>query len=567
MAANETIEITIPNYGTLRGSVDRSRRVAVFRNVPYAVVPERWRAAVKPQPWTGVRDATKQGPICPQMPSLYPLHLLVPKDLQPLGTGKYQFGLDHDEYHCLNLNIYVPLAALQPDAKPVPVMAWIHGGAYRDGSNAVPLYNASNFVHHSILLHQPVIVIAINYRVNVFGFLASQELIHDISSTSSDLPPYDQSVGNWGLMDQKLAFEWIRSNIAAFGGQTNNITAWGESAGSISIHYHLLTPSHHGLFDHAIMQSGTVNTITPGFPQKEGQPIFDALLQGLGIPLDLNKEEKIKRLRALPGEDLAKVGNAITTGGYRPFYDGGKVIPSKIPIQFLAKDLAAYDPNLKSVLIGANKDEGTAFARLFGELSMQTWPTLLQKMCPVQELMPLFTSIYGTPETDVDVLRIVAKYTGDMMFMYPTLVLNDTLLALAKKRSSESGPGLKVSHYLFDAEMQKMVELVPGLGALHAGELPMLFSPPLAEKVLTIEELALGKEMQRVWIAFANQQEELVHAKSIPFRVAGDRRGIELAEEELRDGGVYMSKDAERFWKTLATGQEKIISTAFSEQA
>ncbi|KAF8937525.1 hypothetical protein BGZ58_002556, partial [Dissophora ornata] len=233
-AAPDTIDIVIPNYGAIRGIIDRTRQIAIFRNVPYAVVQERWRAAVKPESWAGVRDAIKQGPVCPQMPSLYPLGLLVPKDFEPYGTGKYQFGVDHDEKYSLNLNIYVPLLSLKECAEPIPVMTWIHGGANRDGSNAVPLYNASNFVQHSILLNQPVIVVAVNYRVNIFGFLASKELVQDmqeyVAANPAPISPYSQSVGNWGLMDQKLAFEWVRGNISAFGGDSRNVTAWGESA-------------------------------------------------------------------------------------------------------------------------------------------------------------------------------------------------------------------------------------------------------------------------------------------------------------------------------------------------
>ncbi|KAF9898322.1 hypothetical protein BX616_004182 [Lobosporangium transversale] len=510
---NNIIDVTLPNYGTLRGLVDQARQVAIFRNVPYAIVPERWRAAVKVEPWSGVRDATEQGPVCPQQPSTFALNLLLPKDAVPTGKGKYEFGLDHDEKNCLNLNIFVPLQALNaPEGtEPIPVLTWIHGGAFQDGSNGLPLYDAINFVEHSIQLQQPVIVVTVNYRLNVFGFLASKELEQDAqeyyTANSSPTVSYDQSVGNWGLMDQKLAFQWVRENISAFGGNTKNVIAWGESAGSISIHYHMLLPSHHGLFDHAIMQSGTVSTISPMFIHTDGQLIFDTLLTKLNIPLDLDSKEKLKRLRAVPSEELSIVGQGIAAKGYGPFYDGGKVIPSKVPIQVLAKDLSAYDPGLKSVLIGANKDEGSAFTGLFGNHNLQTWPHLLNRFIPDPQMAALFQSVYGNPETDADVTKIIGVYTGDFKFTYTTQVLVDTFKRLDQQRSEA---GFKVIRYHFDAATEKMEQLVPGLGAMHAGELPYIFLPPAVEKVLVASELALGKEMQKIWISFANQKDVAV---------------------------------------------------------
>ncbi|KAF9997127.1 hypothetical protein BGZ65_007297, partial [Modicella reniformis] len=196
----DTIEVTVPNYGILRGSVDQARQIAIFRNVPYAVVTERWRPAVNPQSWAGVRDATKQGPICPQPPSVFPLNLLFE-----------DYASKHDERDSLNMNIYVPLKALQEGAEPVSVMTWIHGGGFRNGSNDLALYDASDFVQQSSELKQSVIVVTINYRLNVFGFLASKELEDEMKELVTANPAvslYDQSVGNWGLMDQRLAFEW-----------------------------------------------------------------------------------------------------------------------------------------------------------------------------------------------------------------------------------------------------------------------------------------------------------------------------------------------------------------------
>ncbi|KAF9100217.1 hypothetical protein BGX27_000458 [Mortierella sp. AM989] len=569
MSVLDTIEITIPHYGALRGTVDQTRQVAVFRNVPYAVVPERWRPAIKPEPWTGVRDATKQGPVCPHIPSGFVLGLLAPKKLPSHGTSKHRFGLDHDERDCLNLNIFVPLSTLKDGTEQVPVMTWVHGGSNRNGSNAEPFYNASNFVQHSIKLKQPVIVVVINYRVSVFGFFASKELEQDMEdyvaahpSTSS----YEQSVGNWGLMDQKLAFDWVRENITAFGGNSRNVTAFGESAGAIGIHYHMLIPSHHGLFDHAILQSGTVFTLPPRHVHKEGQTFFDELLQKLDIPLDLDSKEKIKRLKAIPADDLVIAADGVKQASYTPFYDGGKIIPSKIPIQTLARDPAAYDPNVKSVMIGGNKDEGTAFALLFGKLNVQTWPFVYKALVPHVELNPLFETVYGVPATDEDVTRAVAAHIGDRSFHHGNQAVLGVFKELKKTRGEE---GPKVTAYHFDVEIEALRKAAPGLGALHAGELPILFLPPHVDECLTDKEVALGKEMQRIWIGFANQQELLVNTADGNSKraamVEDDEAIIFGADCSVRIGkNLRLSKEAQEYLDRHSEAAEQLIKTVLA---
>ncbi|KAF9088260.1 hypothetical protein BGX29_000375, partial [Mortierella sp. GBA35] len=194
----ETIDITLPNYGTIRGSVDTERQVAIFRNVPYAYAPGRWRAAVKPQPWTGIRDATVQGPVPPQSAMVVPQTEMIPNKYQEIGTNQsHQFGLEHSEHDCLNLNIFVPLSALKEGAKLIPVMTYIYGGSLRHGNNAIPFYNARNFVEHSVRLNQSFLVVQPNYRVAAFGFLASKELQEDmddyVRNSPTPIPLYDQS--------------------------------------------------------------------------------------------------------------------------------------------------------------------------------------------------------------------------------------------------------------------------------------------------------------------------------------------------------------------------------------
>ncbi|KAF9903436.1 hypothetical protein EC991_003809 [Linnemannia zychae] len=563
-----TIDIILPNYGTIRGSVDTKRQVAIFKNIPYAHVPVRWRVAVKPQPWSGVRDATVQGPSCPQGPTVYPLGKIVPESLLKVGTHPnpaYAFGVEHSELEGLNMNIFVPLSALAEGAEPVPVMTWIHGGALRNGANCVPLYDARNLVEHSVRLNQPVIVVTVNYRLSAYGFLASKELQADmdqhVRQSSTPISLYDQSIGNWGLQDQKLAFEWVRENISALGGNSRNVTAWGESAGSLSLHYHMLIPAHHGLFDHAIMQSGVVGTMAAGTVQ-DGQVIFDKLIELLKIPADLDGVEKVRRLREVPMDELTAAADLAGPGlNYVPCHDGGNLLPASVPIQAWSTQISSYDPSVKSIMIGSNKDEGTAFAAAFGAPSTATFPDIVNKFAPSPQLVPLFKSIYGVPESDQDAGRILAAVVGDLIFQYPVQQIVDTLVELQESRGKED---FNLVRYHYDVALSKMEEIVPGLGAMHAGELPIIFGPPFSDTVLTKSELGLTTEIQKRWIAFANQK-PVLDASGQQADVTKDEAIIWTHDHRVEVGkGRRLSKEAIVFWETITKFKLQRIQQALS---
>ncbi|KAF9087378.1 hypothetical protein BGX23_008165 [Mortierella sp. AD031] len=494
----ETIDITLPNYGTIRGSVDTERQVAIFRNVPYAYAPERWRAAVKPQPWTGIRDATVQGPVPPQSAMVVPQTEMIPNKYREIGTNQsHQFGLEHSEHDCLNLNIFVPLSALKEGAKLIPVVTYIYGGSLRHGNNAIPFYNARNFVEHSVRLNQSVLVVQPNYRVAAFGFLASKELQEDMDDYVRNSPTpislYDQSVGNWGPQDQKLAFEWVREDISTLDGDSRNVTAFGQSVGAISLHYHMVLPSHYGLFDRAIVQSGAIGTMSTGTVEQQGQPIFDRLLEAFGIPSDLSGLEKVKRLRAAPMDELTRASEiAGPRVGYRPIHDGGKVLPFKIPVEPWANLPSSYDPNLKSVMIGANKNEGYGIDADYEERNLKTWPKLLDLFATDPEFVPLFEAAYGIPRTDEEVVETIAEYPEDVIFNYPTERAVSALVQMSKARKER----FRLERYHFDIETEETSKVHPNAGAMHDGELLFIFNPPMAEDKFTKSELAAALKVQ-----------------------------------------------------------------------
>ena len=209
--------------GLVSGSATASGRV--FKGVPYAappVGPLRWRAPRPPEPWEGVREARDFGPPCAQAPL----------------RGMTQIS-DMSREDCLTLNIWAPKD--KPRGAGRPVMVWIHGGAFTNGSGSSATYDGVHFADEGVLL------VTLNYRLGVFGFLAHPEL-------SAESP--HRASGNYGLEDQIAALRWVRANIAAFGGDPANVTLFGQSAGGASVLALMGSPRAKGLFARAIVQSG-----------------------------------------------------------------------------------------------------------------------------------------------------------------------------------------------------------------------------------------------------------------------------------------------------------------------
>ncbi|KAG0283221.1 hypothetical protein BGZ98_006419, partial [Dissophora globulifera] len=159
------------------------------------------------------------------------------------------------------------------------------------------IYDGSNLVRLSAKIGRPVIVVVMNYRLNFLGFFSSPEMVADLKSDKSLLNEYDRSAGNWGLMDQRLAFDWVHAHIGSFGGRADNITAFGESVGAVSINYHMLISQHRGLFHRAIMQSCAMASAPAIRPDVEGKLYFDVLVDHFNIPSELSGKEKLERLR------------------------------------------------------------------------------------------------------------------------------------------------------------------------------------------------------------------------------------------------------------------------------
>lgn len=309
MFRNNTVTCS---YGTLRGAEEDG--VSVFRGVPFAmppVGPLRWRAPRKPLKWAGVRPATE--------------FAAAPMQLKGKLTD-YHFSED-----CLYLNIWTP--AETGDEK-LPVFVWFYGGSYMAGRSDDPTFNGVRFAKRGI------ITVTVNYRVGVFGFMC-----HPDMNEAGELER-----GNFGLMDQIASLEWIRDNIAFFGGDPGNVTIAGQSAGSNSVNNLMVSPLSRTLFQKAINQSGDVLQPERDITFEEACETGVKLQQLLGC-------KDLDEMRALPTEAYQTAEEDMTMKNgmnFTPFIDG-KILPRATAAMLLTND-AMQIP----IMIGTCEDEGSS---------------------------------------------------------------------------------------------------------------------------------------------------------------------------------------------------------------
>jgi carboxylesterase type B len=294
--------------GLLRGA--NSDGVDSFLGVPYAQPPTgdlRWRAPQPARPWSGMRDALAFGNRCPAAASTN--------------------GPRSETEDCLLLNVFRPAAARAGDR--LPVYFWIHGGG---------LVNGSSTQHDGTFIVQTtrIVVVSINYRLGVFGFLAHPALTSEAGQS-----------GNYGFMDQQAALRWVQRNIAAFGGDPRHVTIGGESAGGFSVCAHLSAPGSQGLFVRAIIESGSC----PSQTLAQGEAAGTSIAQSLGCT------DAATAATCLRGQSAGRLVDA-TRGA--SFVHGVPVLPQD-PAVAIRTGAFAHVP----VLVGANRDEGRTFSQGF----------------------------------------------------------------------------------------------------------------------------------------------------------------------------------------------------------
>ncbi len=453
--------------GALRGIVARDHRL--FAGIPYAappIGPLRWQPPAPAPAWQGIRDATRTGPRCLQDPG-----------------GDPEFGRQTDE-DCLTLNVWTPP---HQNGEKLPVMVWIHGGAFINGSAGI--YDARWLANRG-----DMIVVTVNYRLGAMGFLA-----HPALASGGD-------VGNYGLADQQAALRWVRDNIADFGGEPDKVTLAGESAGGMSVCDHLVAPDSAGLFRAAIIQSGPCQAQVT-LPVAQKASLDYAAQHGCGEP-----RSAAQCLRALPADKLRDpvwyyhIGEDALSGPVT----GTKRLPVD-PMVGMGDGHAARVP----VLVGTNRDEFTLFVAL---------QYLRHDKYTTEQYPQLLAETFGGHAAAVEAHYPLQKY-GGVPLAYSAAVTDGVFACPTDRMTHAMARTQSVYSYEFadrDAPAPDPMRTLPfPVGASHSFELRYLFdvggAPALnpAQQVLSDQMIDYWAHFVRTgepgsqWPAFGSDEKRL----------------------------------------------------------
>jgi len=446
--------------GILEGMVGTAPGVRVFEGIPFAAPPVgqlRWREPGPVAPWEGVRKATQFGP----------------RAMQGAIYSDMIFRDDGPSEDCLYLNVWTPAASA---GDRLPVMVWIYGGGLKAGSSSEPRQDGGD------LARKGVVVVSMNYRLGVFGFLAHPELSRESGHGS----------GNYGLMDQIAALRWVRRNIAAFGGDPGNVTIFGESAGSASVCALMASPLAKGLFQKAIGESGAILGV--GRRKGRDHSLSDAEKAGITFAASVGAKS-LAELRAVPAAELLKA--ALADGAI----DAGIVVDGYV----LPRDAnAIYSAGSQShvpLLAGWNADE------------QRVWRTFGSKRPTAKGFAADLASRFG--DAAAEALRL-----------YPAGTEEEAVRSAGDFADDESTCGMwkwfelhlatghaPVYRYQFD----RAVPVEPGtvingapatgadVGAVHASEISYVFGALASKKdvVSGPEDWRLSDVMETYWTNFA----------------------------------------------------------------
>jgi para-nitrobenzyl esterase len=460
-----TTTSTRTSYGSLRGVAEDG--LVIFRGIPYARPPVgdlRFAAPQTPDAWTGVRDATAFGP-----PAMQGATAAAP-GLTPSGPPSED---------CLTLNVWTPA----PDDARRPVMVYLHGGAFMVGSGSMPMFHGATLARRG-----DVVVLTINYRLGLFGYLRGIDVCGDA------LP----STGNEGLLDQLAALRWVKEQIAAFGGDPENVTVFGQSAGSVSICAMLSMPRARGLFHKAILQSGAMQVQVPAAANR----VMEAILDHMGL-----EPREAGRLRDLPAVELLDIQTRATprSGGspYRPVADGID-IPID-PESAIAAGSAAGIP----LLVGTNLEEWRFFILLDPEAERLTDDGLLTRLTDPRANAQAADNAQFDPAEAVAMHREARSARGESTTAWDlwVAIMSDRRFRVPSMRLAErhSTHTPETYAYLFTWKS-------PGwdgrLGAGHEVQVPFVFgtldAPDSRDLVPAGTPVgALPELMQDAWVAFA----------------------------------------------------------------
>ena len=488
MSSSETptdgdLVVVSTSLGDVRG--DWHDGVARFAGIPFAAAPVgelRFRPPAPREPWTDVRDATAFAAVSPQNPSM----------LDAMFGGEAETW-DED---CLHLNVWTPDPA---PAAGRPVMVWIHGGGFEMGSGSSALYDGTHFAGNG------VVYVSLNYRLGGLGFL-------DLTS----LDPAEAGSGNVGLLDQVAALEWVRDNIASFGGDPGNVTIFGESAGSMSVSLLLTIERARGLFHRAIAQSGGPLTKSPAHAASDTAEFLAAA--GVSTVTEL-RDLPVKDLLAAhaamnisrvsdPEGVIQRTGSPISFLPFTPVADG-VVVPSD-PLAAVASGSGAG----VDLIAGTNLEEWKLFALMMPR-PIQDEAALRERLALVTDDVDAALDAYRADHPDAAPAEIESAVLTDVVFRIPTSELVDAHAAHATARQ-----------YRFDWKSPAWGGMI---GAAHAVEIPFVFEMVTDHRLHVLvgadAPVSLAKAMHRAWVAFATTGSPSVEGVGDwPAVTAGDDR-------------------------------------------
>lgn len=467
------IAVAVTDAGSVQGFIHRG--IYTYRGIPYAQA-ERFQAPREVKPWTGIRMAVTYGDIAPQDTSkeadIFPPHWYAPH-WEARNTAQ---GED-----CQNLNIWTPGIA---DGKKRPVMVWFHGGGWAMGSASVEdAYNGENLSRKG-----DVVVISVNHRLNSLGFL-------DLSSFGEK---YRDS-GNAGALDLVAALRWVHRNAAVFGGDPDNVTIFGQSGGGAKVLTMTAMPAAKGLFQKAIVESGTTKLSGMSYPDTSAtRRVAELTLQHLGLT-----SSDVGKLETIPYAELSKAANAALTDAtkelgsdriryWAPVRDGRNAPQNPV--------VDGFSPNVDSIplLLGTTLNEWTTPGILANMgIAQSDNPNFWNKETVQEKLKEK----YGTrSESVLQAFRKAYPEKKDADALYPDAWMRPNAIETANQKAKQSAP---VYNYIFTWETPVM----GGIGmAYHCSEIPFVF-----DNVSLMEEATgggksaqlLADKISQAWINFA----------------------------------------------------------------
>nr|QNG40885.1 acetylcholinesterase 1 [Hofstenia miamia] len=471
--------------------------VATFLGIPFAKPPInslRFRKPVKPDPWDGVLNTSRYGPSC-----LYNRDgLFQPGDKYFKAMDMWNYKKEYDvSEDCLTLNVWAPYKDFPNQS--LPVMLWIYGGGFFSGTSHLDVYNG-----HRLAALENVVVVTFNYRSGILGFLYLESV---------------EAPGNQALYDQLMVLEWVRDNIAKFGGNPDQVTIFGESAGAASVGYHLLSPISQGLFKRAILQSGSPTAVWARFSQKEmlrRSKSFASKLQ-CESPAGLSQAESGSRiaqcLRSVDTMQISIVDGELFMETYPPRYlpfPVAPIIDGHIIVEDARFLLEGGYTKYTELLLGSNANEGSYWLLYYmnelfqagmhpHEISRANYSLALNYSFPqfsstLREAIGSFYINWNDPDNGQMLADAVDAMTGEHNFLCPVNEFAHFYSKLDRKQRI----------YMYHLTHRANAEVwPPWMGVIHGADCQWVFGSFLDDKKSTKADKELNRKILHFWANFA----------------------------------------------------------------